>query len=299
MQDKDGNDIESNWRSMKLVYDDYALDQSRFDVLAKLTEEFIESLNADTRQYIDDPLSNVEAVHVTGTEEQSRCFKWFQKRFLLITASIFKEFCTNPRVLLARLWNQEADLSRIKAIQWGIENEDTAIEAFEAKISARAGRKMETKKCGLFIHKALPYFAVSPDRLFQDYLIEVKCPYTLRNVGPNDLHTLEHPENHFRKKNCNCDATCLHEARLKRSHKYFAQCQLQMFVTGYKQTIFLTQTPKDFATQIIEYEHDFTWDLILKADLKYKTVFIPEYFEQRWPRELPLIEFEVDEDDYM
>ena len=93
MQDKDGNDIESNWRSMKLVYDDYALDQSRFDVLQTLSEKFIESLIADTRQYIDDPLSNLEAIHVTGTEEQSRCFKWFQKRFLLITASIFKEFC--------------------------------------------------------------------------------------------------------------------------------------------------------------------------------------------------------------
>ena len=55
MQDKEGNDIESNWRSMKLIYDDYALDQSRFDVLQTLSEKFIESLSADTRQCIDDP----------------------------------------------------------------------------------------------------------------------------------------------------------------------------------------------------------------------------------------------------
>ena len=83
-------EIESNWRSMKLNYEDYAIDKARLEVLANLFEQFLESLEQDVSRYADDPLSTLDAVHIGGTEEQSICDLWYQKRFLLITGSIFQ-----------------------------------------------------------------------------------------------------------------------------------------------------------------------------------------------------------------
>ena len=75
---------------MKLIYDDYVIDEARVEVLVALCETFLQSLEQDVLKYADDPLSNLDAVHVGGTEEQSNCHLWFLKRVLLITASIFQ-----------------------------------------------------------------------------------------------------------------------------------------------------------------------------------------------------------------
>ena len=75
---------------MKLNYEDYAIDKARLEVLINLCKQFLESLERDVSRYADDPLSTLDAVHVGGTEEQSNSHLWFQKRGLLITASIFQ-----------------------------------------------------------------------------------------------------------------------------------------------------------------------------------------------------------------
>ena len=75
---------------MKLNYEDYAIDKARLEVLSNLCQQFLESLERDVSRYEDDPLSTLDAVHIGGTEEQSICDLWYQKRFLLITGSIFQ-----------------------------------------------------------------------------------------------------------------------------------------------------------------------------------------------------------------
>ena len=138
--------------------------------------------------------------------------------------------------LIQRLWNAEPDISNLEPVKWGIDHEEMAISDFEAELEKRQVTEKVTK-CGLFINRALPYFAVSPDGLFRDFLIEIKCPWVLRKHGPDDLHLLEPTQrySHFRK-------FCFPSGkfRLKRSHKYYAQCQLAMFVTGYRKLIFIT-----------------------------------------------------------
>ena len=115
-----------------------------------------------------------------------------------------------------KLWNDQPDLSHIEAIQYGIAHENDAIKDFEAKYG-------KTVKCGLFIERFHPMFAVSPDRLFNEYLIEVKCPFVLRHTRPDNLDCL----NASQKSNFFCDKTLNGELRLKRNHKYFVQIQLQ------------------------------------------------------------------------
>ena len=89
MTDDKGNAYENNWRSMKLVYEDYTVDATRFEVLADLADQFIDSLSEDVCKYHDDPLSNSFCVHVTGTLEQSNSFLWFEKRVILVTDYVF------------------------------------------------------------------------------------------------------------------------------------------------------------------------------------------------------------------
>ena len=123
---------------------------------------------------------------------------------------------TKKKALVIKLWNQQPDLSKIEAIQYGIANEDNAINDFEAKYG-------KTVKCGLFVNKVRPMFAVSPDRLFNDFLIEVKCPFVLRHTTPYDLDSLSASQ----RSNFFCEKTFNGELRLKRKHKYYAQVQLQ------------------------------------------------------------------------
>ena len=246
VEEETGRDIETNWKSMKLTYDEYDMDENRVEVLKVLCEQFLEALEEDVKKYDNDPLSTDRAVHVTGTQEQSNCPLWYEKRGFLITSSYFLEFCNGKitKNMAKKLWDIFMDLSHLPAIQWGIEHEQDAISDFEDQ-----PEHGKTTSCGLFINRFYPMFGASPDAIYKDpvtkecVVIEVKCPWVLRNTDPNDLDSLE-PEQrraHFREKTCNppCITKCTHY-KLKREHKYYAQCQLQMFVTGMKKTIFIT-----------------------------------------------------------
>ena len=225
---------------MKLTYDEYVVDENRVQLLRVLGEQFLEALEEDLKQYANDPLCTASAIHVTGTEEQSACPLWYEKRNFLVTSACFLEFCQKnlEKPIAKKLWDDFQDLSHLPAIQWGIEHESDAIEDFENQ-----PEHGKTTKCGLFINRFYPMFGASPDALYKDHVIEVKCPYILRDTDPNDLDSLlpDQRINHFREKTCNppCMVKCEHY-KLKRDHKYYAQCQLQMFVTGMKKTIFIT-----------------------------------------------------------
>ena len=80
-----------------------------------------------------------------------------------------------------------------------------------------------TKKCGIFISKMRPNFAASPDAIYNDALVEVKCPFVLKTTKPNDLSQLN-PD----QKRAHCRDVTL---KLKKEHDYYGQVQMQMFCT--------------------------------------------------------------------
>ena len=129
-----------------------------------------------------------------------------------------------------RLWPMEEkeDISNLPAIRWGNEHESDAILDFE---NEEGGKVV---KCGIFIHRKFPFLGASPDGIWKDSLIEVKCPYSLRNTFPWDLGSLRPVQrrNHFQEKIGN-------NVSLKDTHAYYYQCQLQMFCTGYRNTKFI------------------------------------------------------------
>ena len=78
-----------------------------------------------------------------------------------------------------------------------------------------------------YIFYRYPFIAASPDGLFDDFIVEVKCPWILRDSDPDDLSKLSNSQ----KANF-CCVKVGNEYQLKRSHPYFCQVQAQMFCSG-------------------------------------------------------------------
>jgi hypothetical protein len=221
---------EPNWTGItEVIYEEYSLTDDRKQLLSLLKDDFLESLKS-VQHSLSAP-SNAfysDCIPVDGTEEQSDSENWFKERSIRITASIFLEFSKNPASIINRhLWRQGPDLSRVVAIKWGRDHEKDAILAYEMTYG-------KTTKCGFFISKTKPFIGASPDALRSQVVIEVKCPYVLKDHLPSDLEKLKPTQKSafFCKMQ---NGTLM----LKKNHSYYWQCQCQMFVTGFHKTHFV------------------------------------------------------------
>jgi hypothetical protein len=205
---------------------DYVIDEERKICLQSLVQQFKAGLSHDAAPFVNDPLSTPVGIHISGTEGQSASDSWHQWRQFRITASSFKDFAAHPETRTKKMWDAKTDLSFLKAIKWGLDHEDVAREAYEAATESTV------QMCGLFVSKECPIFGASPDGLIEQEsgLLEIKCPYSLRNES---LFLLDSTKNYpfF---------TIIGPGRLqlKRTHSYFFQVQLAMYVTGCRYTDF-------------------------------------------------------------
>ena len=62
-----------------------ALSEDRRTVLQELVGQMFSRLEVELTPHLQDPLSNLAGVHVSGTEEQSESFLWHEIRTLRIT----------------------------------------------------------------------------------------------------------------------------------------------------------------------------------------------------------------------
>ena len=103
---------------------------------------------------------------------------WHLARRGHLTASNFGSVMKAKRVtpsLLKRLLG-EYDLSRVKAVQWGVNNEEEAIKAFTLK----TGKTV--KETGIWFHSS-GILGASPDGIVDhETALEAKCPYSERNL---------------------------------------------------------------------------------------------------------------------
>ena len=98
----------------------------------------------------------------------------------------------------------EYDLTRVKAIQWGITNEPEALKAFSQK------NGLQVVETGVWLHEC-GLLGASPDGLVGDNsALEAKCPYTQRNVTIEDAIATNnvHLEKKGRK-DCTEERSCL------------------------------------------------------------------------------------------
>lgn len=81
------------------------------------------------------------------------------------------------RLVAERLTNTSPDSYINAAMEWGLEQEQFAVMAYEAK------KEVLTDRTGFWLHPEIKWLGVSPDRLVgEDGLVEVKCPNTTTHL---------------------------------------------------------------------------------------------------------------------
>lgn len=128
------------------------------------------------------------------------------------------------------------------ATNWGQMHEQEALEAFQYSESAWVA------PATFVVDPARPWLGASPDGyLWDNALLEIKCPYGLRDKDkPVPFKTVE-----------------------EQPH-YHAQMQIQMLVTGWKRCYFWQWTPHDTALTIVDFSQDWINENLPKLEAFYQ-----------------------------
>ena len=136
-----------------------------------------------------------------------------------------------------------------------IEAENTFIEFIKEKHT-----DIRLSDCELFVDETLPYVGANPERMllcscYEKVCVEIKCPCSITYTKPcySNLEYLQL-----------CDGKTV----LKKSHKYYSQCILQMAVTGTIKNYFVVWNPHGMIIDEIYFDNEF-WCLMKNKSQKY------------------------------
>ena len=223
-------------------------------------------------------LEEIEAV-ANLTLCQSENSSWYDYRKNRITASKFRD-----AVIKVNDDRQLKDPSRCKtliskvclsiknkvtsvAMRWGIDNEPVARKLYIANNKSKHV-KFSVVEAGFFIDREYPFLGASPDALVScschgDGLLEIKCPWTLRQCKVIDF---ANQSGTYLKK------IMSGKVNVDRNHKYFYQMQCQMRYTNRKWCDFFVVFSNDTFLERISYDEDFMTRCIIRAIICYKKV---------------------------
>lgn len=189
--------------------------------------------------------------------------KWLVGRKLRLTSSKFGmviDACHRnkyPNSLMKNLL-EGYNLQRVLAVQWGKDNEQTALQKF-MEVSHLA-----VVPTGMWIDES-GILAASPDGLIgNDAVLEIKCPYKYREAslktGVQDKKYLYYYENG--------------KIIIQKQHAYYHQVQGQLYLTNRERCYFFIWTPNEREIFIIN--KDPSWECNIDI-LKYFyfNTFIP------------------------
>lgn len=207
------------------------------------------------------------------TRDQRLNSLWFTERWKRLTASSFGRVCK-----LRKTTSKEKVAESIlfpsfrgsKATEYGNANEKLATSAYE---KASGNRVLPA---GLFVDEEFPFLAASPDGIISDQegIIEIKCPYSCREMSPEEavekklLKFLEKKENVY---------------KLRRGNSFHYQIQGQMKISKKEFCDFVVWTPHGLIIDRVEKDTQF-WENNMRELLKN---FYLKFLLPRICRELP------------
>ncbi|CAN8014668.1 unnamed protein product [Ixodes persulcatus] len=153
---------------------------------------------------------------------------WQEARSNRLTASRFGQVDARDEWTQKGLENliEPKDLYRVRAVQYGRNNEGATCDRY-GSVMKSWGHNVSLQHCGLVVHPSCPWLGASPDRLVYDPeeltygVLEVKCPYSLRDSEPDFVRSLDF----YLTFNEN------EEPSLNRDHHYYAHVLGQMALT--------------------------------------------------------------------
>ena len=206
------------------------------------------------------------------TREQSDSSLWHEQRKCRITASIMKTVChrkAKTNVMSFVCDKLAPKHVRSPAIEYGRRNEDSAIQSY-IDYQRKKGIVLKVHKCGLWVDPSKPWLAASPDAILElgedKGCLEVKCPYLCASKSIAQA---------VKKSPSFCLQNNNGMMQLKRSHQYFYQIQLQLFVTRLLWCHFVIWTPNEIFVEEIHYDQNFVEVAVSKARKFYFNVYLP------------------------
>ena len=223
---------------------------------------------------------------IQKTKAQSSSETWHEHRNDRVTALIFKSavikvskynVIINPgksKTLISNICGYNKRFTS-KATDWGISNEPIARKNCIGE-RKKFHKEFVVSETGFHVDLRLPYLGATPDGLVNcrchgPGVLEIKCPWTHRGSLIKDFVALKD----------SCLELFEETNRLKRSHSYYYQVQLQMYVTNRKYCDFYLCTTRDSFCERIQYDETFLMDAISKVKLVYEKLILPEIFTRK------------------
>jgi len=182
---------------------------------------------------------------------EQRSEKWFAARKGRVTGSMVGAVlgldpnCTRAEAMrrMVRSWQGlPSEFQGNIATQWGVMHEQEAREAFEYLSS------LTVEPASFVVHPTMDWLGASPDGFISDRsLIEIKCPFGLRDKpAPVQFKTVEGQPH------------------------YYAQMQIQMFVTGREFCYFYQWTPQGSRLDVVAFSQDWIDENLPKLEAFYQ-----------------------------
>ena len=232
-----------------------------------------------TLRVTEDEIRRIEQ----NTREQRNSSHWYEARCFRLTASLFgavlqRRDTTPPDSLVMRIIQPRQFSSA--AIEWGIQHESVAIKEYIKHQHERGHDDLVVAPSGFLVSHSHPCLGASPDGAVfdpstpqQPYgFLEVKCPYSLRNVSPVDACTAP---GFFCTLESNPDGSKY--VSLARKHAYFAQVQGQMAIGDRPWCDFGVYTLKGLSVTRIQLDKEYWMNTLLpKLVTFYDNCVAPE-----------------------
>ena len=211
------------------------------------------------------------------TRKQSSSRVWFQQRAGRVTASKLKNvLSTNisqpSTSLIKSICYPDKQRFTSAACSYGCKHEDAARNEYMYEMKKKHS-DFKISEVGLVLHPLYPFLGATPDGLVScschgDGTLEIKCPYSCRE---KDLEQVaEENSNFFLVQD---DDGIL---RLKETHQYYYQVQMQMKFCNVQYCDFVVWNKDVWINQRIELKSEFIDDAISRTESFIRLGILPE-----------------------
>ncbi|KAK7093524.1 hypothetical protein V1264_007259 [Littorina saxatilis] len=216
-----------------------------------------------------------------ATRGQNNNPLWYVMRQGRVTASDMKRVCSRHTTLCGK---PDTDCTKLvdhilgkrtdfdtPALAWGRKKEKKAREHY-CRVEKKKHKNVTLSERGLQISSRKPFLGCSVDGLVScsctghsEKLIEIKCPYALRELSPKDA---------ARQRGCELNVDNGSWSLNERS-QYFHQIQTQLFVYGLSECDLVIYTTKGIIIVPVQYSEKFAVEFVRKAEDFYKSQICP------------------------
>ena len=215
---------------------------------------------------IDDPL-----VVEQNTRGQCNNPVWFNMRKNRLTSSNFGAVCKRKSNMHDKFLKETLlkDLFNVPAIKYGLENETKAAKIYEKNMKSLRNTII-LMQCGTIINPLMQWLSTSPDKkvldsVFGPGIVEIKCPYTFRNLKPEEA---------CRDPKFFCSLVD-GKPTLKKDQNYYFQIQGQLDICGLPWCDFVVFFQKGLIIERILFDQEFWIQMASKIKVFYHEHILP------------------------